>query len=175
MITAPFDVNNNEVRRDFLKHTFMSAMDSLTEQHRSLWGKMGPQQMIEHLIWTFELSTGKYEIDCSRPDTVIERVKKFLYDNRPTPQLFKNPLLEDNPPPLRFAGLGASRTVLREELNRYFEHFEASPMAIHNHPIFGPLGAEDWERTHYKHCFHHLLQFRLLAEGNAEGGVVAVV
>ncbi len=162
--TTPLDVNNNRTRRDFLEFTLPSTMEGLSEQTRPLWGKMTAQNMVEHLIWTFELSTGKSQVDYTRPDNLTERARRFLYDNRPTPQLFKNPLLGENAPPLRFESLADSKIVLHKELNRFFNHFLANQTAIHNHPIFGPLGAEDWERTQYKHCYHHLLQFGLIIE-----------
>ena len=36
------------------------------------------------------------------------------------------------------------------------------------HPTFGPLAAEEWSRSHFKHVYHHLLQFGLLER---DGGV----
>jgi hypothetical protein len=30
------------------------------------------------------------------------------------------------------------------------------------HPLFGPIGAEEWTRVHFKHAYHHLLQFALI-------------
>jgi oxepin-CoA hydrolase/3-oxo-5,6-dehydrosuberyl-CoA semialdehyde dehydrogenase len=173
MIVVSFDVNNSNVRRDFLQQTLLIAIDRLTEQTQPLWGKMTAQQMIEHLTWAFELSTGKREIQYNRPDNLTERAKKFLYENKQTPRLFKNPLLDENPPPLRFLNLADSEAALREELNRFFDHFQANPMAIHNHPIFGLSGPEEWERIQYKHCFHHLLQFELIIENGAEHNIAA--
>jgi hypothetical protein len=28
--------------------------------------------------------------------------------------------------------------------------------------VFGPIGVEEWSRTHYKHGHYHLLQFDLI-------------
>ena len=156
-----------------MKHTFVNAIDSLTEPTKPLWGKMTAQHMVEHLYWAFELSTGKSEIHYNRPENLTQRAKRFLYDNGPMPHLFKNPLLGEEPPPLRFADLADSKIALREELNRFFDHFLAIPTAIHNHPIFGPLGAEEWERTHYKHCYHHLLQFGQIIEDKIQDNSAA--
>jgi hypothetical protein len=30
------------------------------------------------------------------------------------------------------------------------------------HPLFGPIGHDDWSRTHDKHRYHHLLQSGLV-------------
>jgi hypothetical protein len=166
MITAvQFDVNNTKIRRHFLKHTLIDAIDSLTEQIQPLWGKMSAQHMVEHLMWAFELSTGKVKIHRDIPEDIIKRPKKFLYDNRPTPRNFKNPVLSENPSPLRFSSLADSQSALCRELNQFFEYIVDRPEAIHNHPLLGPLGTEEWERTHFKHCYHHLLQFELIKEG----------
>jgi hypothetical protein len=118
--------------------------------------------MIEHLVWAFECSDGTIELPCRTPESLLERAKTFLRDNRQTPHDFKNPLLGENPLPLRFSSLVDAKAALRKELTRFVDHFREQPSAIHVHPIFGPLGAEEWQRSHFKHCYHHLLQFGLI-------------
>jgi oxepin-CoA hydrolase/3-oxo-5,6-dehydrosuberyl-CoA semialdehyde dehydrogenase len=99
------------------------------------------------------------------PEERRVRARVFLYTNRPTPKEFKNPALPtDRPPALRYPGLAEARAALRRAIQDYQAHFRAHPEATHTHPLFGDLGAEDWERTHYKHCFHHLLQFGLIEQ-----------
>ena len=34
------------------------AMDKLTEDSKANWGILGPQHMVEHLLWQFEIATG---------------------------------------------------------------------------------------------------------------------
>jgi len=162
MILVPFDVNNTEVRQHFLKQTLLDAMNSLTERTQPLWGRMTAQHMVEHLTWTFELSTGRTEVHRDIPENLIARTKKCLYDNTPTPHDFKNPILSENPRPLRFESLADSKNVLREEMNRFLDHIPEKLEVIHNHPLFGPLRSDEWQRCHFKHCYHHLLQFGLI-------------
>lgn len=162
MTAIRFDVNDAKNRQQFLKHILMDAIDSLTEQIQPLWGKMSAQHMVEHLIWAFELSTGKVKIQCKLPENIIDRPKKLLFTNKPTPRNFKNPVLSDSPSPLRFSSLADSKSALRKEINLFYEHIIDKPEAIHNHPILGPIGTEDWECVHFKHCYHHLLQFGLI-------------
>jgi len=159
MTDIQFDVNNAKIRQYFLKHTLMDAIDSLTEQIQPLWGKMSAQHMVEHLTWAFELSTGKVEIHRDIPEN---RINKFLYNNNPTPRNFKNPVLSEDPSPLRFSSLADSKSALYRELNQFFKDVVDRPEAIHNHPLLGPLRTEEWERVHFKHCYHHLLQFGLI-------------
>jgi hypothetical protein len=129
MLTVVFDVDDFSLRDTFLRTFYFGALDALTPEHRPLWGLMTPQQMVEHLAWTFEVSTGKALLDCPTPPDQIERMKRFLYSKRPSPHDYMNPALGGGRPP---------------------------------HPIFGPIGPDEWSRTHFKHGCHHLLQFGLI-------------
>ena len=117
----------------------------------------------EHLLWAFERSTGAIVLPCRTPENLLERVKKFLYDNRETPHGFRNLLLGEIPPPFRFPTFHDAKAALNNEVSRFGEHFHREPGASHEHPIFRPLGSDEWHRSHYKHCYHHLMQFGLLS------------
>jgi len=164
MTAIPFDVNDSNLRETFFDELLPDCIACLTESVQPLWGKMTPQHMIEHLVWAFECSTGTIEVPCRTPQNLLERAKSFLRDNRHTPHGFKNPLLSENPSPLRFLSFADAKDALRKGIIRFVEHFREQPGAIHVHPIFGPLGAEEWQRSHFKHCYHHLLQFGVIVE-----------
>jgi oxepin-CoA hydrolase/3-oxo-5,6-dehydrosuberyl-CoA semialdehyde dehydrogenase len=164
MIAIPFDVNDSNLRRKFLDGILIDCIDDLPERTVPLWGKMTAHNMIEHLIWTFECSIGAIELPCRTPENLLERVKKFLYDNRPTPQNFKNPLLGDNPLPNRYPSYSEAKKVLLKDVLAFNGQINGHPGAVHIHPVFGPLGVEEWQRSHYKHCYHHLLQFGMLKQ-----------
>lgn len=168
MIIVPFDVNDNELRAALFERHLGEALTSLTPSRQALWGNMGAQHMIEHLFWAFSCSTGELTLPCRTPENLLERVKTFLYDNRPTPRGFKNPMLGPTPPELHFKNLGEAITALNHEVMRFTGHFLEEPRTFHVHPIFGPLGAEEWQRAHFKHCYHHLLQFGLVREPGPE-------
>jgi oxepin-CoA hydrolase/3-oxo-5,6-dehydrosuberyl-CoA semialdehyde dehydrogenase len=142
----------------------MLAIAALTETARPRWGHMTPQQMLEHLAWAFRCSTGALDLPCSTPPSILERTKRFLYDNRQTPHEIRNPAIGEELPPLQWSTLDEAREGLQREVLSYFAHFHADPSAKHGHPMFGPLGAEEWQRAHFKHCYHHLLQFGLLED-----------
>ena len=162
MIAIHFDVNDDELRESFFNHLLIDAIADLSEQTTALWGNMSSQNMVEHLIWGFRMSTGRLNVVCHTPEPLLERVKRLLYDDRETPRLFKNPLLGEIPPQLQFSGIEEAKTALREEADHFLKHFRETPGAVHMHPIFGLLGAEEWQRSHFKHCYHHLLQFGLI-------------
>jgi oxepin-CoA hydrolase/3-oxo-5,6-dehydrosuberyl-CoA semialdehyde dehydrogenase len=156
-----FDVNDASLRDTFLKTFFFGALDGLRPESRASWGRMSAQQMVEHVLWAFEGSTGRVEIACSLPPEKASRFTAFLYDNRPTPAEFMNPALVDGLPPLRFADLGQARKALLAEVDLFLDQARRQPETTRTHPIFGPLTLEEWSRTHFKHVCHHLLQFGL--------------
>jgi oxepin-CoA hydrolase / 3-oxo-5,6-dehydrosuberyl-CoA semialdehyde dehydrogenase len=156
-----FDVNDADRREGFLRHEVVSALAGLSDDAVPRWGRMTAQQMVEHLIWAFELSTGQAECACFVPLGDLPRVKTFLYHNRPTAPEFRNPALVSGLPPLRFASLAEARAALGRELGSFLEETSRGDRQ-HTHPIFGPIGHEEWHRVHYKHTQHHLLQFGLI-------------
>ena len=161
MYESRFDVNDAAVRNEFLRHQALAAMAGLNERTHPRWGRMAPQQMVEHLIWAFELSIGKAETVCMNPESDLPRVKSFLYSNRPTRRGVRIPALASGLPPLRYASLDEAKAVLGQELQCFLED---APRAgrLYTHPVFGPIGHEEWHRAHYKHTHHHLLQFGLI-------------
>jgi hydroxymethylglutaryl-CoA reductase len=167
MTEIPFDVNDGELREIFLNQLFIDGITLLPESAPPQWGKMTAQHMIEHLLWAFECSTGTIDLPCSTPENLLERAKRFLYDNRQTPHSFRNPLLSENPPPLRFNSFVEAKAALGKEVNLFLDQLRQQPNATHVHPIFGPLGAEEWQRSHFKHCYHHLLQFGVIDQSGA--------
>jgi hypothetical protein len=163
MVGRRFDVNDAELRESFLRHEVARAAEGLDEAVSPRWGRMCPQEMIEHLIWACELSTGQACTACPVPEAERPRLKEFLYDNRPTPREFMNPALSAGLPPLRYGSLSESTRALARELGRFIDGPRSSGQ-LYTHPIFGPIGYDEWHRTHYKHTYHHLLQFGLIEE-----------
>jgi oxepin-CoA hydrolase/3-oxo-5,6-dehydrosuberyl-CoA semialdehyde dehydrogenase len=162
MVTIRFDVNDEQLREAFLRALLMDALAPLSDGSEGRWGRMTAQQMVEHLGWSLELSTGRAQVDCPTPAEELEWMKRFLYRNRPSPPEFMNPALVDGLPPLRHRDLERAKAALAVELARFLEHAHAEPDAVHTHPVFGPIGMEEWSRTHFKHGYHHLLQFGLV-------------
>jgi oxepin-CoA hydrolase / 3-oxo-5,6-dehydrosuberyl-CoA semialdehyde dehydrogenase len=161
---TPNDVSDRESREEFLRRGAFDALAALRADTPAEWGRMTAQQMVEHLAWVFEISTGRARVECPVPEEKRERYKPFLYDNRPTPREFVNTALVDGLPALRHADLATAIDALRGEVRLFFDHAAEEPDARFAHPVFGPIAAEEWSRSHFKHVRHHLLQFRLIDE-----------
>jgi len=162
MDEIPFDVNNEMLRNKFFTEILPRAINTIDINTPPLWGKMNVQHMIEHLIWTFEIAVGKIKVGCKTPEKLLPRAKAFLHNNTETPHDFKNPLIGENPLPLNFSNFSEAKTKLLEEIKNFTGHSQANPDSVYIHPIFGPIGNDEWERANYKHCYHHLIQFGLI-------------
>ena len=162
MTAIPFDVDDAKLRDTFFRGLLFNALAELQDDSRPAWGKMSARQMVEHLVWAFELSTGQAQAACQFPGAQREQLKAFLYHNRPTPREFQNPVLATGLPPLRHASLPEAKAALRVEVERFLRQAGGIQDALHMHPVFGPIGAEEWARSHFKHAYHHLLQFGLI-------------
>jgi oxepin-CoA hydrolase/3-oxo-5,6-dehydrosuberyl-CoA semialdehyde dehydrogenase len=157
-----FDVNDAAARDAFLRDSLPQALDSLTAHTPPRWGTMTAQQMVEHLLWAFECSTGRVLVNCPFEPAQLERIRQFLYNNRPMTREFMNPLLVAGLPALRHADLAAAKAALTAEVGLFLQEEGTHPDTVRTHPVFGPLNGEAWSRSHFKHCFHHLLQFGLV-------------
>jgi hypothetical protein len=168
MTTLPFDVNDRALRDRFFRDHLARALAALAESSPPRWGAMTAQQMVEHLAWGFEVSTGRATVDCTVPEARRERFKSFLRDNTPMMHEFRNPALAAGLPPLRHGGLAEARAALAVEVTRFLEQERTAPSTVYTHPVFGPITVEEWARAHFKHSYHHLLQFGLIEEQRRE-------
>jgi len=166
--TIPFDVDDPELRSTFFRRLLGGALAPLEEGARARWGEMTAQQMVEHLAWGFEVSTGRAAVECTVPELRRERMKPFLFNHTPMVHEFRNPALAAGLPPLRHPGLAAAKAALAVEVSRFLEHERSAPDTLHTHPVFGPITVEEWARAHFKHAYHHLLQFDLVEEPGRE-------
>lgn len=162
MIRIAFDVDDSGLREAFLRDTLAQALEQLTEEARPRWGSMTAQQVVEHLIWSFELSTGAAQVACDLPPDRTEKMKRFLHNNKPMMREFMNPVLVQGLPALRFARLAEAKAVLVRSAAFFRERSLREPASLHTHPVFGPLSVEEWDRSHFKHVSHHLAQFELI-------------
>jgi len=162
MITVRMDVDDAALRDAFLRTSFLEALAALRADQPPRWGRMSAQQMVEHLSWTFAGSNGRVQIECPTPEGQWASMKAFLHSNRPAPPGFMNPVLAEGLPALQHPSVPAALAALKLELELFLAQERAHPDATHMHPLFGPLDLEEWSRTHFKHCVHHLLQFGLI-------------
>lgn len=163
-IKIPYDVTNSNLRSRFLTEILAKAIESLEETTQPKWGEMSAQHMVEHLVFSFRMSTGKLEVECQTPDEKLDQMQAFLNLNRAMPKGFTNPVTGNKLLELQYDSINQAKKALEEELQYYLSYYDDNPNATHTNPTFGELGAEQWQKFHFKHCFHHLSQFDLIEE-----------
>jgi hypothetical protein len=163
MVRLPFAVDDESLREDFLGSMLFSALEHLAPGQKPSWGEMTPQQMVEHLVWATEISNGSVTVECRLHPKLIVRFKGFLHDDMPTTHDFMNPVLKNGLPSSRFADLSEAVANLRDRMRAFLAEAPEARSLQRTHPVFGPLDHDEWSRAHFKHFYHHLLQFGLIA------------
>ncbi len=142
------------------KETLLERLQHLTPQSEAKFGLMTPQHMVEHLVLTLKMSTGRIPIPEIVPnEKQLAGKQALLFTDIPFPQGIKAPGLPDTLLDLRFADLTAAKAELIKSWEAYQLLFQENPTKQTPHPRFGLLNFEEWERFHAKHLEHHLSQF----------------
>ncbi|RYU90553.1 hypothetical protein EWM62_07820 [Mucilaginibacter terrigena] len=140
------------------RDTLHTLLLKLTADTKPLWGKMTPQQMIEHLIENVQYTNGTLIPICRRsPEEALEAKQRGL---NPDVQIPKNLFLGDLPAEYAYLNLPASVTRLMADLELFDRYFKTNAMAIHGG--FGPMDYNEWIIWHSKHFTHHFRQFGLI-------------
>lgn len=146
----------------FIKDGFLSLLNGLSPDKEALWGKMNPQQMVEHVTGFFLVSIDKLQFPLVTPEEHLPRFKEFLLSDKPFRENTKAPVLPEEPLPVREPDLTAAIQQLQTTIEGFFAFFSDDPGKKTLHPVFGWLNFEEWILLHYKHVTHHARQFGLL-------------
>lgn len=142
------------------KELLLHRLQNLNLNSEAKFGLMTPQHMVEHLVLTMKISTGRIPIPEIVPsEKQIAQKQALLFTNIAFPQGVKAPGLPDSLLDLRFPNLEIAKEELIKSWDAYILHFQENPNKKTPHPRFGLLDFEEWERFHSKHLDHHLSQF----------------
>ncbi|MEM6343349.1 MAG: DUF1569 domain-containing protein [Bacteroidota bacterium] len=153
----------------FIRETFPAILAQLKAEQKPAWGIMTPQHMVEHLSGAFAMSRGKFNLPLLIPVERVPQSQAWLRSSKPFKKNTNGIGLEKGKlMPLRFANLDQAKEKLLAEIPKFYD-FMASleEGATFLHPAFGDLKPEDWEQFHFKHMFHHSVQFGLQEEKEA--------
>lgn len=148
-------------KENFLRTRLVRYLQQLDPATRPLWGKMNVQQMIEHFAGdAVRNASGRLKIEkiMTLPEN-LQRMREFMMSDKPFKENIKNPLLKEEPAPLRFHTVQAAIGALQQELIYFFEAFAKDPQLLTRNPFFGDLNFEQNVQLLHKHAIHHLRQF----------------
>lgn len=142
------------------------ALERLTETSKPKWGKMQPQQMLEHLEVVYQMASGDFQdFETATPPEKLEEAQERLWDYEPFTKHAKNPLYQvnaDELPELIHRDLEEAKACFKAARERFLAYFKKHPNAKTKHITFGYLTGFEWKLMERKHLNHHFSQFGLL-------------
>ena len=144
------------------KEKLKDTLSLLRFNSPALWGRMDAQQMVEHLIILFEISSKKQQTNILTPEKYLEKSQAILMSDEPMPKNFVAKFLPIGPTPYLYSSLVEANYQLLFVLSAYQVYWKERENERLNHPIFGSLTKDMWDRVHNKHIHHHFLQFGLI-------------
>ncbi len=145
----------------FLREELVPIIRRIRPDTLPLFGKMSVQQFVEHFSGdAVRNASGKLKFDAPvTPAEHIPKMREFMLSEKPFKENTKNPLMAEDPPPLRFANLDEAADKLQKELDYFFTVYENGSITSIINPFFGELNFEQNVHLLYKHALHHLRQF----------------
>jgi hypothetical protein len=148
-------------KENFLRTRLVTYLQRLDPATAPRWGRMSVQQMIEHYAGdAVRNASGRLKMETIiTPPEQLERMREFMMSEKPFKENTKNPLMDEEPAPLRYKTVQAAIGALQQELICFFEAYEKQPDMVIRNPFFGDLNFEQNVQLLYKHALHHLRQF----------------
>lgn len=132
----------------------IARINSLTPESQSLWGKMTVDQMLKHTNEALIIAFGEKELKINFLMRLLGRILKN--------KILNSDFKKNSPtaPEIIFKGK-YNFEVSKKELINNFSRFDKGHESIKvtNHPFWGKMTLEEWDKLMWKHIDHHLRQF----------------
>ena len=149
---------------EFTRENVQKGLAGLKENTPAHWGGMGPQHMVEHLIFHFRTALGQIPTEVKTAEDRLEKFQEGLWNYHAMPRDFKHPNLDpDKASELEFASLSEAKTALLSLWDEYQAWFKANPGKETPNAVFGLLDKWHWDLLGRKHFDHHFRQFGLIS------------
>lgn len=147
----------------FLRQEFIDGLRSINPNTAPLFGKMTPQQMVEHMAEYIRMGYGNpvvhqvfYTADS------VEKLRSFIMSDKPFKDNTPNPLLSEVPKPVAFPDYESAIQDVVRAVDELISIFTARPLLEVASPFFGVLDYDMTLQLLTKHARHHLRQFGVL-------------
>jgi hypothetical protein len=134
--------------------TMITRINKLTPESQALWGKMSVDQMCKHTNEAIIVAFGENKI---KVNFLMKFLGKMLKN-----KVFNSEFKKNSPTAKEFIFTNKyDFETSRNELIKNFSRFaEGHPsIKLVNHPFWGKMTYEDWDKLMWKHIDHHLRQF----------------
>ena len=132
----------------------VNRINQINSESKPLWGKMSADQMCEHCLLTSNVAFGKQEL---KINFLMKLVGKMMKN-----KVFNSEFKKNSPTAPEFivknsVDLDKSKTELIKNI-QLLQNGQKN-ITVMNHPFWGKMTYEDWDKLMYNHMDHHLKQF----------------
>lgn len=135
----------------------LDRLERATPSTQRHWGKMTVAQMLKHAQQPLRVAVGELPLKRGLMGLLFGKLaKKKLLDPKPWGH--------GMPTAPQFVVKGEPDfSTEKQKLTELVQRFSSGPSAIaeKNHPFFGPMTVDEWDRLQWRHLDHHLRQFGL--------------
>jgi Protein of unknown function (DUF1569) len=132
----------------------IDRINQLTPNSQATWGKMSVDQMFKHTTGAIEIAFGEKTI---KVNFLMKLFGKMLKN-----KVFNSEFKQNSPTAKEFIFTDKyDFETSKKELIANFSKFAEGEKSIKitDHPFWGKMTYEDWDKLMYKHMDHHLRQF----------------
>ncbi len=152
-------MENLGTKATFLRNDLVKMLATIDPATKPLWGKMNPQQMVEHMSYAMRQASGKDPYTIVTAEEHLPRMQAFLMSEKPFRENTPNQLLPDEPAPAKHESMQDSLNDLQAEIDHFFHVYGTDPQKTITNPFFGELNYDMQIQLLHKHAWHHLRQF----------------
>ena len=132
----------------------ITRINKLTPESQAVWGKMNVGQMLKHTNEAIIVAFGENTV---KVNFLMKFLGKMLKN-----KVFNSEFKKNSPTAKEFIFTNKydfedSRNELIKNFSRFAEGHQS--IKITNHPFWGKMTYEDWDKLMWKHVDHHLRQF----------------
>jgi len=152
-------LENIPAKETFLREAYIPLLRSLQPEDTTMrWGKMNLQGTVEHMADALRVANAKDLHDLETPTEQLEKVRAFVFSEKPFREGTVNRHMPEEAAPLRHASYTDAVSELEAELADFFDLFAHDRAKLVTNPFFGEMNYEQWIHLLYKHAWHHLRQ-----------------
>ena len=146
IMNSIFDKTGNE--------TIIARINTLTPESQAKWGKMSVDQMLKHTNEAIIVAFGENDLKVNFLFRLLGRMMKN--------KVFNSDFKKNSPTAKEFIftdqyDFEHSKNVLITNFSRFADGHRS--IQLMNHPFWGKMTYEDWNKLMWNHMDHHLKQF----------------
>jgi hypothetical protein len=143
----------------YIQYTFIQKLRELDSATAPAFGKMNPQQMVEHLTNSFAIAEGKIEAPIANEGEAAEKAYKWLMSDAQFRDNTPNQFLPDEPTAVKEPSIGDAIDSLEDGIQSFIDSFAQDKSRKVQNSFFGELDYYEQVQLLYKHVQHHARQF----------------